>query len=131
MCMGKQMILTVFIISVTLRTEAEFQFRIRLIRSSANGTFMPGDSTALLRFMAWLLLHGLLTDNFNRSPAHLLAAGKEKYHKIKKGCGNHEADTEVIVKQGRARSITDNELVNQHCPVNNAKELHLDRQNEE
>ena len=100
MRMGKQMILTIFIISVTLRTETEFQFRIRLIRSSADGTFMPGDSAALLRFMAWLLLHGLFPGNFNRSPAHLLTAGKEKYHKIKEGSGNYGADTEVIVKQG-------------------------------
>ena len=34
----------------------------------------------------------LLSRNPDRSPAYLSAAGKEKYHKIKKGCCNHETD---------------------------------------
>ena len=35
MGMGKKVVLTIFIVAVALGTEAEFQLRIRLLRSSA------------------------------------------------------------------------------------------------
>lgn len=41
--MRKQMILAVFIISVALGTEPEFQSRIILLRPAADGTFMLCD----------------------------------------------------------------------------------------
>ena len=43
MLMGKQMIRTVLIISVTLAAEPEFQIRILLIGPAADGAFMLGD----------------------------------------------------------------------------------------
>ena len=42
--MRKQMILTVFIIAIALGTETEFQMFSVLLRSSADRTFMFGDS---------------------------------------------------------------------------------------
>lgn len=47
MLMCKQMILTVFIITVTFGTETEFQSRIILFRSSANCAFMLGHTAGM------------------------------------------------------------------------------------
>ena len=55
MLMGKQMVLTIFIIAVALGTETEFQLRIGLFRSSANRTFMTGNPRRMVHFPSKLL----------------------------------------------------------------------------
>ena len=96
MGMGKKMILTIFIVAVALGTEAEFQFRIRLLRSAAHRTAMS----------AWHLLHRLLV---SRPSVHLgrrnslSHKAEEKDHKIEKRHGNRNlrpdrADDHLIYK---------------------------------
>ena len=55
MHMRKQMILTVFIVSVTLGTETELQLRIGLLCPAADRTFMSRDLRGILYFLLKLL----------------------------------------------------------------------------
>ncbi len=50
MNMGKQMILTILIVSLTFRTKPEFQLRVGFLRSAADRTFMPGDLYGMFHF---------------------------------------------------------------------------------
>ena len=78
MLMGIQMMLTVFIISITFGAETEFQRGIILFGPAADRTFMFGDPGGGM---------GLLFEIV--SPFHLLrrhvdmvSAGQEEYNKI-------------------------------------------------
>ena len=76
--MGKQMILAVLIISVTLGTETKFQCLIIIIRPAADRTFMlrnPGIFPDLMfEFRPSLYLP--------RRHMHMASGGKEEYHEI-------------------------------------------------
>ena len=55
MLMGEKMILTIFIIAFTLRAESEFQIFIIFVCTSADGTFMSGNTGTLFYFLLKLL----------------------------------------------------------------------------
>ena len=66
MLMGKQMILTILIVSLTFGTETKLQIVSVQLRSSAYRTFMSGDSAiCILMFRLTSLIHSLLIIPFS------------------------------------------------------------------
>ena len=79
MLMGIQMMLTVFIISITFGAETEFQRGIILFRPAADGAFMLGNSCRRLGlFFKFMSPFHLFWGHMDMVPAC-----QEKYHKVK------------------------------------------------
>ena len=78
MLMGIQMMLTVFIISITFGAETEFQRGIILFRPAADSAFMLGNSCRRLGlFFKFMSPFHLL-----RRHVDMVSAGQEEYNKI-------------------------------------------------
>ena len=125
MCMGKQMILTVFIIAIAFGTETKFQIWIILLSSAADGTFMLCNGTILpgtalwlhstAKFVASVNLFGIITLKIPRS--------QKINNKIQKGCNDQYSH-----KPGPHTDIADH-LIYDHHSVENGHPAHLDRNN--
>ena len=79
MLVCEQMILTVLIISVALRAEAELQIRVIKLRSATDRAFMACDAFAHL----YLLAVCPLSVDFLRGYAVVISCREEKYDEIK------------------------------------------------
>lgn len=91
MRMRKQMILTVFIIAIALGTETEFQMFSVLLRSSADRTFMFGDSIVVyLASMNGSLKFFPSVNLFRIVPAHISCHEKE-YNKVHQRTDNRNS----------------------------------------
>ena len=86
--MGKQVILTVFIISVALGTEAEFQVVPVLLRAAANSAFMRAHSPFPSLHAAHI---GLPAVNLLGRIAMQLPHSQKENHKIPQGQKGHQA----------------------------------------
>ena len=79
MLMGIQMMLTVFIISITFGAETEFQRGIILFRPAADSAFMLGNSCRRLGlFFKFMSPFHLFWGHMDMVPAC-----QEEYHKVK------------------------------------------------
>ena len=78
MSMGKQMILAVLIVSVTLGTETKFQCLIILIRPATDRTFMLGNPGIFPDLMSEFRSSLYLP----RGHMHVASGGKEENHKV-------------------------------------------------
>lgn len=81
MLMGKQMILTIFVIAIALGAETEFQVWIIQLGSSADCTFMLCHHAASPRFLH-LRLKYLLPVNFLRGYPSVISGRQEENQEI-------------------------------------------------
>ena len=89
--MRKQMILTVFIIAIALGTETEFQMFSVLLRSSADRTFMFGDSIVVYLASMNRSLKFFSSVNLSRIiPAHI-SCHEKKYNKVHQRTDNRNS----------------------------------------
>jgi hypothetical protein len=75
MGMGKQVILAIFIITVTLGAKAKLQLRVRQLCPTTDCTFMAGHRTCAGAAAAAIISKGLLL-----SPVHLPSVGLPPVH---------------------------------------------------
>ena len=115
MCMCKKMVLAILIISIAFGTETEFQRRIILFRSSADRTFMFGNTgggmSLPFEFLPALHLSWRHMD--------MISAGQEENKEIQQGGTDDKPGHNA---SGKA-------FEHQHCPVYNSQPLNLNRDN--
>ena len=113
MLMGIQMMLTVFIISITFGAETEFQRGIILFGPAADRTFMFGDPGGGM----CLLFEIMSPFHLLRRHVDMVSAGQEEYNKIEEGRTDNKPGYH---SSGEA-------FKHQHGSVNDPKPFHLDR----
>ena len=87
MLMAEQVILTVFVISITFRAETEGKLRIGLLGSSANRALMSGN----IRSRLYLPLKFLLPVNFLWRNTPIISRAEKENQEIQHG--NHNQNT--------------------------------------
>ena len=113
MLMGKQMILTIFIISIAFGAKTKFQIRIVQLCSPTNGTFVACDTFRLL----YLTVICPLPVYFLRWNTAIIARCKEENQEIQDRGNN-----------GNSAAPTGNDhFINDQCRINTCHPLHLDR----
>ena len=88
MCMGKQMLLTIFVISIAFGAESEFQIISVFLCPATNGTFMGSDTLFAIFLTPHLSLPAM---DFLGRIAMQTPHTKEKENKIPQGKKSHQA----------------------------------------
>ena len=121
MLMGKQMILTVFIITVTFGTETEFQSRIILFRSSANCAFMLGYTAGMSHLcIPHLCLKYILSMHFFWRYPLIISGRQIENQEVQKCCRNGDS----------SHCSGCNKIINGQSRVDICHPLHSYRNNE-
>ena len=116
MFMGKQMILTIFIISIAFGTETELQIRIIQFCPSTNCTFVACDVLRLLH----LTVIGPLPVYFLWRYTAIIACTEEENQEIQNRCYDRNSATPAW----------NNHAVNDQCCIKTCHPFHFNRDNE-